>query len=167
MKMTNVVAVALLLAALPTSGWAQRSPRFFLAAGPYRIDRLAGTPIVPTIGLLKPVGQRGAWGIGLSGIRNAGFYSLNALALDLHIGLRTRPGPVEGFGTVGPATMLGGDGDGSPYARLGLQASVGGTWWVGRHVGVIGFATGRVWVGTGSSENRFSPGASAGIVVRP
>ena len=164
--MTSIRRLALVaaLVAAPASLGAQNSLRFGLAAGPYRVDNLAGTPIVPTLMLLKPAGQRGIFGGNLGLIKSAGFYGLNALTLDLHAGLRSQPATLEWLGTVGPTFIAGGDGDGTPYTSVGGQATTGVTWWAGKHIGVVALATGRVWFTTGNST--FSPGGSIGIVLR-
>lgn len=142
----------------------QRSTRFQIAAGPYRVDRIARTPIVPSIGLFKPFGDRGLAGGNLGLIADAGFYGLTALSLDLHVGLRSRPARVEWNGTVGPSGMLGGDGDGTPYIRAGAHGTVGLVWWVDPRIGLTASTTGRIWFTTGNS--RFSPSGAVGITFR-
>ncbi len=163
MKRT-LLALAAALLAIPAGLDAQGPWRLALTAGPYRVDRLAGTPIVPTATLTKQFGGRMLAGGSLGLVRAAGFYGLDALTLDLHVGVRSAPAKLEGFATGGPTTLLGGDGDGTPYLSTGLHLTTGVNWWVGPRIGFTASATGRVWVTTGNS--RFSPSATAGIVFR-
>ncbi len=155
--------LVLLALVLPTAGEAQRGTRLVVAAGPYHVDKVAGTPLVPMVGFFKATGERGLFGFNLGLIREAGFYGLDALTLDVHLGRRSAPGRVEWHATIGPTAMLGGDGDGTPYVGLGGQATVGATWWLGGRIGVMGAGTGRLW---GGSADLFSPGAVLGLVLR-
>jgi hypothetical protein len=152
-----------LLAALPMALGAQQPVRLSLAVGPYKIDRLAGTPRVASIGIHKPFGLPGLAGGRLSWIRDAGFYGLDALALDIDVGVRSRPARLEGQLMAGPMAMLGGDGDGTPYAHVGLQGTGGATLWLHRRLGLIGSATARF---TFVGDDRVRPGAAVGLVVR-
>lgn len=160
MKTLWLILLGLLL---PAAANAQRGTRFFVAGGPYRVDNVAGTPFVPMIGLFKATGQRGMFGVNLGLIREAGFYGLDALTLDIHLGRRSAPAQVEWFGTIGPTAMLGGDGDGTPYLGLGGQATIGATWWAGDRVGLMAAGTGRIWAG---SPDVFSPNAMIGLALR-
>lgn len=163
MKTLWLILVCLVCLLLPVAAEAQRGTRFIVAGGPYRVDDVAGTPFVPLIGLFKATGQRGVFGVNLGLIREAGFYGLDALTLDIHLGRRSAPARVEWFGTIGPTAMLGGDGDGTPYVGLGGQATVGATWWFDDRVGLIGAGTGRLW---GGSADVFSPSAMVGFALR-
>ncbi len=143
---------------------AQEPLRIALAVGPFRVDRLAGTPRVPSLNLLKPVRQRVLVGGRLSWIRDAGFYGLDALTLDLDVGVRTRPARLEGHLTVGPWGMLGGDGDGTPYARGGGHGTAGATWWLRRWIGLTASGTARL--NLVDTDERVTPSAAFGVVVR-
>ena len=153
-----------MLAALPLSLASQQPVRLSLAVGPYGIDELAGTPQVLSIGVHKPLGETGLAGGRLSWIRDAGFYGLDAAALDLDLGFRSRSDRFEGQVMAGPWAMLGGDGDGTPYAHVGLQATSGATWWLHRRFGLVGRASARFTFV--KSEDRAWPGAAFGFVVR-
>jgi hypothetical protein len=165
--MPNHAIVALVTAALalePVDLVAQRGLRFHAAIGPYRVDDLAGTPLVPVIGLAKPVGKRGIVAANLGWIRDAGFYGLDALTLDLDVGIGNRPSRIEWNATVGPSAMIGGDGDGTPYVGAAGHATGGLIWWFDPRIGVTAAATGRLWITSGNS--RFSPGAAFGVTFR-
>ena len=159
-------AVALVAALLGTAAgaFAQDGVRYSVAAGPFRIDRLAGTPVVPSLGVHKPVGHRALIGGRLGLVRNAGFYGLDALLLDLDFGIRSRPSRVEWQATAGPWSMLGGDGDGTPYALIGGQATAGATWWVRRQFGFIALGSARFKFD--QSNERVTGSAALGVVVR-
>ncbi len=152
------------VAAVPASLPAQHPWRLTLAAGPYRVDDLAGTPTVPTVALAKSIGQRGLIGGTLGLIQHAGFYRLDALTLDLGVGRRSSGARLEWTGSLGPAALLGGDSDGTPYLAAGGHATVGLTWWVGRRIGLSLSGVGRVWLTTGNA--RLSPSATAGVAFR-
>lgn len=158
-----VLSIAAFVVA-PSLCRAQEPLRVALMVGPFRVDRLAGTPHVPSLGLLKPVRERVVVGGRLSLIRDAGFYGLDALTLDLDVGVRTRAARLEGQLSVGPWGMLGGDGDGTPYARVGGQGTAGATWWVRRRFGVVALATTRV--NLADSDERVTSSAALGVVVR-
>jgi hypothetical protein len=143
---------------------AQEPARLAATVGPFRVDRLAGTPRVASLGLHKPICTRGLVGGRLSWIGNAGFYGLDALVLDLDVGVRTRPARLEGHVAVGPWGMLGGDGDGTPYARGGGHGTGGATWWVSQRFGVVALATARV--NLADSDERLTSSAALGVVVR-
>ncbi|MBL8980980.1 MAG: hypothetical protein JNL26_02290 [Gemmatimonadetes bacterium] len=153
-----------LLAALPLALGAQQPARLSFAVGPFEIDDLAGTPNVVSMGVHKPFGLTGLVGGRLSWIRDAGFYGLDAAALDLDLGVRSRPARFEGMVMGGPWAMLGGDGDGTPYTHVGLQGASGATVWLHRRVGLMALATARVTFV--ESDNRVGSGASFGLVVR-
>jgi hypothetical protein len=146
------------------SAGAQSSTRLSLVFGPQRIDKLAESPVAPTLGLAKPVGRHGVLGGRLGWIRDAGFYGLDALTLDLDAGLKTRPATMEWHATAGPWAMLGSDGDGTPYTHVGGQATVGLTWWPSNRLGLLGSASGRLWLSR--SDERLTPGALVGLVIR-
>ncbi|MEZ4458032.1 MAG: hypothetical protein R2882_16020, partial [Gemmatimonadales bacterium] len=149
---------ASLQAQAPAGGW-----RLGLSAGPYRVDRLAGTPFVPRLDLTR-AGERAVFTFALSGIKGAGFYSLDALALDAGLGLRGGSPRFEVQGLIGPSGILGGDSDGTPYTGVGAHATLQGTAWVTPGLGLTGGGVARVWFTTGNA--RFSPSAYAGLRVR-
>jgi hypothetical protein len=163
--MTRSLWLALSLASAVLVGRveAQSRWRLGLAAGPYRVDDLAGTPLVPAATLAKAVGSGALAGGTLGWIRDAGFYGLDALALDLSVGLR-RGAALEWAGTVGPAFLVGGDGDGTPYTAAGGHVTMSLTRWVGARFGIAVAGTGRLWFTTGNT--RFSPGGQIGLVLR-
>jgi len=158
------ILVAAALVADPACLAAQRSLRFQAGLGPYRVDDLAGTPLVPMIGLAKPFGHRGLVAGNLGLIRGAGFYGLDALTLDLHIGASSRPDRVEWGATIGPSGLVGGDGDGTPYLAAGVHGTGGVIWWVASRIGLTAAATGRLWFTSGNA--RLSPSAAIGLTVR-
>lgn len=164
MKGPPLAAVVAALLGVASAVGAQQGVRLSLAAGPYRVDRLAGTPIVPSIGVHKPIGRRGLVGGRLGLVRNAGFYGLDALTLDLDFGVRSRPSRVEWQATAGPWTLLGGDGDGTPYGVLGGQATAGATWWARPRLGFLALATGRLKFA--ASAEHATGGGALGVVVR-
>lgn len=135
-----------------------------IGVGPYRVDDLAGTPIIPTAQLVKSFGTRGAAGLSVGWIPNAGFYNLTALTVDLGFGVRSAPGRVEWIGLVGPSGIIGGDSDGTPY--VGVAGHAGGyvTAWLSDRIGITGGAIARVWISAGNS--RFSPSGFAGLRFR-
>lgn len=161
--------IAGLAAAMPTPAAAQdaasrRGWTVTAAIGPARIDRLAGTPLVPTASFERTVGARGMFGARLGWIGNAGFYSLNALTLDLGLGLRAAGRRTEGSVMAGPSVILGGDSDGTPYAAVGPQLTASGTVWVGDRIGLTAAGLMRAWAnGDGMS---LRPGLAAGITLR-
>ena len=164
MKLLRTIVVAAALAGAASTGLAQNAMRYSLAVGPMRIDRLVGSPMVTSIGIHKPTGRRGLIGGRLGLIRNAGYYSLNALTLDLDFGLRSQPARVEWQATAGPWLLLGGDGDGTPYALIAGHVTGGVTWWAQPHLGFLGSASGRVQFG--ASNERVTGSAAIGVVVR-
>jgi hypothetical protein len=158
----------ILMVLLGSIALADRAPaqdrwRLAVAVGPYRVDRLAGTPVIPSVAVSKLAGSRAVFGATVGWIRDAGFYGLDALTFDLDAGVRSA-GRVEWSATAGPSFMVGGDGDGTPYVGAALHGSVGAIWWFGRKVGLTAGTTGRVWLTTGN--NRFSPSGSIGLVLR-
>jgi hypothetical protein len=164
MKGLSAVALAAALIGASSQAGAQDGVRFSAVAGPLRIDRLAGTPIVPSVGVHWSPGRRGFAGGRLALVRNAGFYSLNALSMDLDFGVRSRPGRVEWQTTAGPWFLLGGDGDGTPYALIAGQATGGVTWWARRHFGFLALASARLKLG--ESTERATASGALGVVVR-
>lgn len=160
---TRLLLILVAALALPTGAAAQRALQFSAAVGPYRVDDLAGTPLVPSVALAKPFGRRAVWNATLGLVREAGFYGLDALTLDVGVGLRGRPTRFEWQATIGPSALVGGDGDGTPYTTAGVHTTVAGIWWAGKRVGLLASATGRVWATTGNS--RFSPSARLGLVI--
>ena len=159
----NRLLLFVICLSVPAPLFGQGRTRITIGAGPYRVDELARTPLVPMIGVLKPRGQRGLVGANLGLVRSAGFYDLNALTLDVHIGIRSAPAHIEWHATAGPSGMLGGDSDGTPYLQLGGQGTVGATWWFANRLGAMAAATGRAWLTTANS--RFSPSAYGGMVI--
>ena len=159
---TAVALTAML--SLASGALAQQSMRYSLTVGPYRVNRLAGTPNASWVGLHKPVGRRGLIGGRLGLIRNAGFYSLNALTLDLDFGVRSRPGRVEWQATAGTWGLLGGDNDGTPYFGIGAQAATGVTWWAQPHLGFLALGTARLKLDL--SREPVTGGGAFGVVVR-
>lgn len=153
-----------LLTAFPLALVAQQPVRLSFAVGPYEIDDLAGTPSVVSIGAHKPFGVTGLAGGRLSWIRDAGFYGLDAAALDLDFGVRSRPAMFEGLVMGGPWAMLGGDGDGTPYLHVGVQGTSGGTLWLHRRLGLVALATARFTFV--DKADRVLGGAAFGLVVR-
>ena len=164
MRRRFLPALAALPLVLPLALGAQQPARLSLAVGPYEIDRLAGTPNVVSVGIHKPFGVAGLAGGRLSWIRDAGFYGLDAAALDLDFGVRSRPAKFEGVVMGGPWAMLGGDGDGTPYRHVGLQGASGATLWFHRRLGLTGLATARSTLA--ENDDRLLGGAAFGVVVR-
>jgi hypothetical protein len=164
MKWLPVFLVVVATAAVAIGAEAQSRWRLAAGVGPYRVDDIAGTPIVPSATLSREVGRGFLVGGTLGWVRDAGFYGLDALTFDFSVGVRRGSGPFEWTGTIGPAVLLGGDGDGSVYAAGGGQTTMTLTRWVGPRFGIVVGGTGRLWFSTGNS--RFSPSASAGIVLR-
>jgi hypothetical protein len=164
MKLVRTIAVAAAVVGAASGALAQQGMRYSLAVGPFRIDRLAGTPVVPSFGMHKPTGRNALIGGRLSLVHNAGFYRLDALAIDLDFGVRGRPARVEWQATAGPWGMLGGDGDGTPYAHIGGQATAGVTWWAGRRIGLLALASGRLRFA--AANERTTGSAAIGVVVR-
>lgn len=160
-RWTGLVAICLLGA---TTAGAQESVRFAAGAGPFKVDRLAGTPTVPSLSIHKPFGRRAIAGGRLGLIRSAGFYTLDALVIDLELGYRSRPARVEWTLAAGPWGMLGGDGDGTPYVHIGGLGTVGATWWALPRVGLTAAGSGRLWVSR--QGDRATPSAMVGVVVR-
>jgi hypothetical protein len=164
MKALPAVALAVALVGASSQAGAQQRVRFSAVAGPFRIDRLAGAPVVPSVGVHWATGRRGLVGGRLSLVRNAGFYGLDALSMDLEMGVRSRPARVEWLATAGPWGLLGGDGDGTPYALIGGQATAGVTWWARRRVGLLALASARLKFS--ESTERATGSGALGVVVR-
>ncbi|MGE0443236.1 MAG: hypothetical protein AB7L66_14200 [Gemmatimonadales bacterium] len=163
MKLAILAALTLfgprsLLAQAPAGGW-----RLGLSAGPCRVDRTAGTPFVPRLDVTR-AGRQAVFTFAVSGIKGAGFYGLDALALDAGIGLRGGSPRFEVQGLIGPSGMLGGDGDGTPYLGFGANATLQGTAWLTSGVGITAGGVARSWFTTGNT--RFSPSAYAGLRIR-
>ncbi len=142
----------------PRRGWSVA-----IAGGPFRIDDLAGTPLVPTAQLLKS-GHRTAFGVAATWVNNAGFYTLTALTLDVGLGIRTGGNRAELHALIGPTGILGGDSDGTPYVSAGAHLTVGGTRWISDRVGLTAGGVMRVWLGTANSQ--IAPSASLGLRFR-
>lgn len=140
-------------------GW-----RFGVAAGPIRIDDLAGTPLVPNIDLHKAYGRSGIVGGSLGWVRDAGFYGLDALVLDVGLGKRWSTSTRDYALMAGPSGMVGGDGDGTPYLAAGAHLSALAIHWLGEHVGIAVGGTVRVWATTANA--RVMPGARLGFSFR-
>lgn len=132
------------------------------AVGPYRIDDLAGTPIVPSATLTRA--GKLSFGATLWWIDGAGRYTLTALAADLDLGVRFGHERVEGALTVGPSALLGGDSDGTPYLGAGGHTTLSGLLWISEAVGVSLAASARAFVR--STDLLFTPSLQAGIRVR-
>ncbi|MCC7052443.1 MAG: hypothetical protein IT355_04190 [Gemmatimonadaceae bacterium] len=164
MRVLCILALGVAAVGAASRAGAQEGMRYSVAVGPLRIDRLAGTPVVPSVGLHKPTGRRGVVGGRVSLVHDAGFYGLNAVALDLDVGVRSRPARVEWQALVGPWLLLGGDGDGTPYGLVAGQATAGVTWWAQRRFGLLALASGRLKFGT--STERATGSGAIGVVVR-
>jgi hypothetical protein len=142
----------------PVRGWS-----IGFGVGPFRIDDLAGTPLVPTVQVLK-TGRAAAFGATGTWVNDAGFYSLTSATLDLGVGVRTGSSRTDLVALAGPTGMLGGDSDGTPYILAGVHGTLTATWWPSDRVGVSATGVMRVWVTTGNS--RFAPSATAGLRLR-
>ncbi|MDX2057761.1 MAG: hypothetical protein SFV24_08145 [Gemmatimonadales bacterium] len=166
LKPISLLLALAFLAVGATPGSAQSSPRSWslaVGAGPFRIDDLAGTPLVPTAQLLK-AGRRAAFGVAATWVNNAGFYTLTALTLDVGVGVRSGGARNEVFALVGPTAIVGGDSDGTPYTSAGAHLTLGGTRWLTDRVGITAGAVGRVWFTTANSQ--VAPSASIGLRFR-
>jgi len=166
MRPLSLLLALALLGASVSPGSAQSSRggwSLSVGAGPFRIDDLAGTPLVPTAQLLKS-GQRAAFGVAATWVNNAGFYTLTALTLDVGIGIRSGQDRNEFVALVGPTGILGGDSDGTPYTSAGAHLTVGGTRWLTDRIGLTAGAVARVWFTTANSQ--FAPSASIGVRFR-
>ncbi|MBM4189051.1 MAG: hypothetical protein FJ206_17260 [Gemmatimonadetes bacterium] len=164
MTRLSIAVLLALVASPPAPGHAQSPLRVAAGVGPYRVDDVAGTPLVPMVGLFKPVGRQAVIGANLGLVKSAGFYGLDALTLDAHLGVEKTSRRLTLTGTLGPSAMAGGDGDGTPYLSAGAHATAGLTWWFTDRVGLWAATTGRLWFTTGNS--RFSPGAMVGLSFR-
>lgn len=166
MRRISLFAACAFLVPLATTAQTADSRRGWtlgFGAGPARVDDLAGTPTVPTISFERTVGASGQIGGRVGWIGDAGFYSLNALTLDLGFGFRAASGRTEGSAVVGPTAILGGDSDGTPYLAIGPHLTLAGTVWLSSRVGVQGAGIGRAWFGVGSN---FKPALVAGLTLR-
>ncbi len=160
------LAAVLALAALPAVAQAparERAWRLALGGGFYQVDDLVGTPLVPAASLTRTLGRNGFVGLEITGIFNQGFYSLNALAGDLDLGVRFPMDPFELSLSAGPSGILGGDSDGTPYTGGGVHGAVGATAWVTNSVGLQARGRVRYWWGV---ANEALAGLSLGLVVK-
>ena len=128
----------------------------------YHVDDLAGTPLAPAFGVARDIGRRGFGGLELAVITDAGFYSLTALALDLDLGIRVPLDRFEVRLSAGPAGLLGGDSDGTPYYSIGAHASVGATYRLSERIGIVARGRFRQWI---TSPAKRSPSLFLGLVV--
>jgi hypothetical protein len=142
---------------------ADRGWRLGAGVGIYRVDDLAGTPVVPATRLERVAG-RGVSSFELYYIRHAGFYGLDALGADLGLGVRQSRRGGELGALAGASGMLGGDGDGTPYVAAGVHAAVQGIAWLDQGVGLSLRGTARFWITAANS--RFMPSLVAGLVIK-
>lgn len=161
-----VLTTVLALAALPAAAQAPARERAWwlaLGGGFYQVDDLVGTPLVPAASLTRTMGRNGFVGLEITGIFNKGFYSLNALAGDLDLGVRVPMELVELSLSAGPSGIVGGDSDGTPYAGGGVHGAVGATAWVTGSIGLQARGRIRYWWGV---ANDVLAGFSLGLVVK-
>jgi hypothetical protein len=148
-----------------TSALADDEPRWRLGlgVGVMQIDDLAGTPFIPMLTAGRAWGDIGAGALNVSMIAGAGRYDLTALVFDLGFGLRSSGERAEFSILVGPAAIVGGDSDGTPYVGGGLGASLTGTLWLTQSVGVSAQGAARYWL---SANQHFAPSLTAGLMLR-
>lgn len=160
------LAAVLALGSLPAAAQRpapDRAWRVSLGIGLYQVDDLVGTPLVPAVSLTRTLGHHGFAALEITGIFNKGFYSLNALAGDLDLGVRVPIERLELSLSAGPSGILGGDSDGTPYAGGGVHGAVGATAWVTSSVGLQTRGRIRYW---GGVANDVLAGVSLALVVK-